>query len=333
MGHTMPHLKPYPLLAILFTWLLAGCRVSQNTPNVVPSSPSLISTPNSTHTPSDSNLAATGAPTQPGARLTPEPTTALVPGGSEPLLPEPQHINFQAADGVVLSGTYYPASSNPAPLVLLAHWAGGDQEDWFYLGLTAWLQNRGQIPYEPARAYPFDTPYIFPELPHGLSLAVFTFDFRNFGQSQFVEASQADLYRMWLLDAQAALALARQLPGIDPTRVAAVGASIGADAMVDACRETCLGVISLSPGSYLGIQYELAVQHLDQVGVPVWCLAAEDDPLSAITCQNVSGKHFTTQIYPKGGHAMELFQERKNLQPSLGQVILNALLQIFGQAR
>ena len=74
----------------------------------------------------------TVAPTEPPATEEPGPVS---------LPPEPQNIHFQAADGQALEGIYYPALANPAPLVVLMHWAPGDQYDW--VEIAYWLQNRG----------------------------------------------------------------------------------------------------------------------------------------------------------------------------------------------
>jgi hypothetical protein len=65
---------------------------------------------------------------------TPEPMTTSAqseipaPGSTpiaEPLSPEPQTVEFQAADGQVLHGFYYPAAVRPASLVVLMHWMPG----------------------------------------------------------------------------------------------------------------------------------------------------------------------------------------------------------------
>ena len=45
------------------------------------------------------------------------------------------------ADGTQLDGIYYPAAFLDAPLVILMHWAPGDQYDM--AEIAYWLQNRG----------------------------------------------------------------------------------------------------------------------------------------------------------------------------------------------
>jgi len=44
-----------------------------------------------------------------------------------PLPPQPQEIIFQTPDGETLAGYYYPGLKNPSPLIVLMHWALGEQ--------------------------------------------------------------------------------------------------------------------------------------------------------------------------------------------------------------
>jgi hypothetical protein len=225
----------------------------------------------------------------------------------------------------MLVGMYYPAAVNPAPVVVLMHWAGGDKNDWVYVGMAAWLQNRGlEIPPAPG-SMPFDTPYPFTPLPADLSFSVFLFDFRGFGESAPSSLPFSESGPLWEADARAAYARAQTLPGIDPDQVVGIGASIGADAVVDACGEVCLGALSLGPGSYLNVPYPEAVSKVDEAGKPVWCVGAEDDAAAAQACRSASGEHYQTQIYAAGGHAMRLFRAENNLQPALDNVIVEFL--------
>jgi dienelactone hydrolase len=259
---------------------------------------------------------------------TPAPAPSLTP--EQPALPalppDPQRIEFQTEDGAQLVGYYYPAAVNPAPLVVLMHWAGGNQTDWQYVGMAAWLQNRGiDIPAAPGPMY-FDTPYPFQPLPEGATCGVFTFDFRGYGES----APSGDPQKQLVLDAQAAYTTAAALPGVDPGRVVGIGASIGADGVVDGCNEACMAALSLSPGSYLEVAYTDAVKTLDDLGKPIWCVAAQDDEPALQACQAAAGEHYLAQIYPSGGHAMRLFREENNLQPPIESVILDFLALTFG---
>lgn len=289
-------------LILCLALFLAGCGNTTATTTAPPSLPTDLPP-----------APATDAPPVP----TEIPPTAKAEPSLPPLPPEAQRIEFQTEDGVALVGYYYPAAVNPAPAVVLMHWGGGDQTDWLYVGMVSWLQNRGApIPTPPAKL-PFDTPYPFPTLPKNQSFAVFTFDFRGFGESSGKQFENFDL------DARAAYKTAAGLEGVDSARVVGIGGSIGANGVVEGC-ETCIGALSLSPASRAGI-YSQAVQAMDTASKPVWCVAAEDDESAVEACNAAGGEHYQKQIYPAGGHAMMLFRVENNLQPLIETVILDFL--------
>jgi dienelactone hydrolase len=320
---------------------LAGCTSAKPTATVeavLPASaasatPPPAPLPTQTSVPASPTAAAappTATAVPPSATPEPPTATAVPPSatpepGLPPLPAEPQRIEFESEDGALLVGMYYPAAVNPAPVVVLMHWAGGNKNDWIYVGMAAWLQNRGlEIPAAPG-VMPFDTPFPFTPLPANQSYGVFLFDFRSFGESAPSNLSFSQLALLWEADARAAYAKARTLPGVDPDQVAGIGASIGADAVVDACGEGCLGALSLGPGSYLNVPYQEAVTRVDEAGKPVWCVGAKDDAAAVQTCRSASGEHYQYQIYAAGGHAMTLFRAKNNLQPALDGVIVDFL--------
>lgn len=269
----------------------------------------------------------------PTATLRPSPTpTALPTAQPTPsvLPPDPQRIEFQAADGTRLVGYYYPAAVKPAPVIVLMHQLGTTQQDWVTRGLVHWLQNRGRD----GGALTAPAKGIYPPLPAGTSFAVFTFDFRGMGESlpAMPERMTGDEFNQWvagwLSDAQAAVAQARALPDVDPDRLALIGASIGADAAVDVCDVGCLGALSLSPGSYLNISYPEAVQKVDGAGKPTRCLASEGDTDSAEACRAAQGAHYQAFVYPGKDHGMWLL--KAGLDPDVGQVLLEFLKTAFG---
>ena len=259
------------------------------------------------------------------------PAPELKPASTlAPLPPEPQRVEFEASDGAKLVGMYYPAAVNPALVVVLMHWAGGDKNDWIFLGMAAWLQNRGlEVPATTQRMA-FDTSYPFPPLSEELSFGVFIFDFRGFGESEQVSGGMSALASLWLLDAQAAYSVARTLEGADPERVVGMGASIGADAVVDACGEGCLGALSYGPGNYLTMAYSEAVAALELQGKTAWCVGANDDPPAVMACNSAEGEHYLMQIYAKGGHALELFRSDLDLDPPIEKITLDFLKTVFG---
>jgi len=255
---------------------------------------------------------------------TPEPTE---PPALEPLPPEPQDVEFQAEDGQVLQGRYYPAAVNPAPLIVLMHWAPGDKEEWNEIAF--WLQNRGLAGTSPnVGTATWLDPTWFPAMPENRSFAVFTFTFRSCegGCSAFEREK-------WLLDAQAALETASLLEGVDAARIAALGASIGADGAPDGGEwyndryPGFLGPLSISPGSYLTVPYQVAVNSLEEDEKPVWCFYSVGDGTAADTCQSAEGNFY--RMFEWGGdeHGMMLIDP--GIEPCAMDLILDWLEVVF----
>jgi len=256
-----------------------------------------------------------------------------VPGPEvPPLAAPPMRIQFTAEDGQELVGHYLAAASNPAPTVILMHWAGGDQRDW--LAIAAWLQNRQEELAEaagwemavgigcPAQlSGPWLDPTWFPPMPDDVSFNVFFFDFRGYCESQPMSGSRDDR----VLDAKAAFEEVSLMETTDPNRIVVIGASIGADGAPDGClvhnrdSNTCIGAFSLSPGSYLGMLYADVVRDLDGSDipppVPVWCLTAEGDPESFGTCESASGDLYQKFIFPGSDHGMMLITPDRDPNP------------------
>lgn len=250
-----------------------------------------------------------------------------------------QRIEFETEDGAVLVGYYFPAIIPNAPVLVLMHWAGGDQQDWLDVGMVQWLQNR--LDENPI---PENQESVYPEMPPGVSYAVFTFDFRDYGESQpFPGASFAELAAGWVTDAKAAYQTASEMAGVDPTRLAGLGSSIGADAVVDACIESaCRGTFSISPGGFLQIPFQQAVTKLaeqewitapepGETPGPIFCVASEQDIPSSDTCKSVVGEPYRYLIYPGELHGTLLLQAPNN-PPEIGQIIQDWLFFTFGTA-
>ena len=267
----------------------------------------------------------------PPATKAPVAAEALTELPQEPQLPKPsgmsaeaQRVEFQAEDGHNLVGYYYPSSYANAPIIVLMHMAGSDQNSWTRVGLQQWLQNR--LSENPI---PANQAHIYPKLPNELSFAVFAFDFRNFGESDPMPGLAFNSGEL-VLDAKAAYATASLLPGVDAQSMAGIGSSIGSDGVVNGCASGCLGALSLSPGSYLGVPYPEAVTALDQENKPAWCIAAEGDNASASTCQSASGNNYKMLIYPGNNHGTRFLKE-PDIPEDIGQVILDWLLLVFNK--
>lgn len=182
----------------------------------------------------------------------------------------------------------------------------------------------------PDLATPWWDPTWFPPMNANASIAVFAFDFRDFGESEAGRGGPD-----WAKDAKAAFVTAAGLEGVDKTRMASLGASLGADGAPDGCLlynqemgSGCVGAFSLSPGSYLDMNYAQVVT--DLAPVPVWCLAAEGDGQSAPTCNSASGDHYRSQIYPGNVHGMMLITPELDPQPMM--LIQDFLELVFGEA-
>ena len=236
---------------------------------------------------------------------------------------DPQKIKFSTSDGVELNGLYYPAGSASAPLVILMHWAPGDQDDW--VEIAYWLQNRGMGGNSTgAESAPWLDSSWFPVIEPEKSYNVFTFTFRSCenGCKSFAREK-------WYVDVEAAVEHAYELDGIDKDTIIMIGASIGSDGVADGCAylnqnhpDACKGALSFSPGNYLAINYEEMVKELGEASdpKPVWCLYAESDPESAAVCGNITEDNYTPYPYPadavfSNGHGMNLITPNQDPDP------------------
>ncbi len=302
--------KLIPLFLALVV-LLAACG-----PEVVEPSPTDAATP------------------PPGQDDSPPPTDEQ-PAGLPALPPEPQEIAFQASDGQALTGYYYPAAVNPAPLVVFMHWINGNVSDWYEIAV--WLQNRGQAnPFPNPADMPWWDPSWFPQAPADRSYGVFLFSFRDC--QPFDIGCAAWTPDVWLLDAQAAMQTALTLEGVDPTKIVAIGSSIGADGAPDACAwlneqqpGSCQGALSLSPGGYMDIPYPDVVQQMGQSQPPVaaWCFADETEIGICNAASEAGNPAFRAIEIPGGGHGNFLL--RPDLDPLPMQLILDFLGETVGE--
>jgi dienelactone hydrolase len=242
-----------------------------------------------------------------------------------PLSSDPVSHTLQTSDGVELQGTFYPAEVVDAPLIVLMHWAVGDQGDW--MAIAPWLQNRRVQP-EVTDGVSWLNPEWFPVMPEGVSFNVFTFTFRG------CEGGCQNFDREgWVLDIQAVMSAIRGLENVDLSRVATIGASIGADGAAVGCdtfnaeSAGCLGALSLSPGGYLQYSYpdEVAKLEAGSPPVPAWCLYATGDTPSAEACQTAAGDLYQATSYDGNAHGMEL------LSPDFEPNPLMRILEFFNE--
>lgn len=239
----------------------------------------------------------------------------------QPLPATPRVVSIALEDGQQLAGVYYPAKVNPAPVVVLMHWAGGTMRDW--AAIAPWLQNRaGDSPVlaslsdpGPAGSDPWRNPAWFPAMQPETSFAVLVFDYECFGLSDCAVRDH-----VWLEDSLSAVKFASRLEGVDPNAIMTVGASIGADGALDSCylfneavaageaQGNCAGAFSISPGNHLtsGFTYMEGVKALTDMQSTVFCLAAQEEGSTRRLCAKPSATTFHPFIYPGRVHGMEL---------------------------
>ena len=304
------------LVAILATGAcLGGFGITgQTLPTVAP-------TVNPIYTPTTVSASETSPPTFTALPASETPTPTFIPN------PSPIRQTFTAEDGRQLVGYFYPSWKPNAPVVVLMHQYGADQTTWQQSPIIKWLQN-WPVPLGIASSTP-SANGLLPIMPADLSFAVFTFDFRGHGESlpdDIIQDGFREHAKGLLMDAKAAYQTARQMPGVDPTKIIGLGASIGADAVVDTCGEGCVGAFSISPGSWLNVEYSQAVQTLIAEGKPVRCMYATNDPPSPATCLSITpGAHYKIFAYPGKKHGMTFVILPRKMETDFGANLLEFL--------
>ncbi len=294
---------------IIFALLLTACTSATSTPSPTPEPVE-----------SEETVEATAYPVETAEDVIVEteayPVETVVEAENlNPLAADPIPHTFRTEDGIELQGTFYPAEFLDAPLIVLMHWAGGDQFDWAVI--APWLQNRGIQPDAANGASWLNLDW-FPPMPEGVSFNVFTFTFRD------CEGGCKSFNREgWLLDVQTVMSYIRGLENVDLSRVATMGASIGADGAAAGCAaynaqsSGCMGALSLSPGGYLKDTYPDEVVALEAGSPPVhaWCLYAAGDTESAGACQSAEGDLYQTTEYEGSAHGMVLLSPDSEPNP------------------
>ncbi len=270
---------------------------------------------------------APAGPTQtPTMTSTPAPTFTPTNTPVVILDPGPIQIDFLTDDGIWLSGNYYPAEINPAPLIVLFHWARGDQAEWEEIAV--WLQDRGQLDSKPDYNRSWKSSVWFPEQTLENSIGILTVNFR-----ECAGGCKAYLPTEWLLDVEAVMFASSSLQGVDPNAILTAGASIGADGAIYGCswlnkqdQGTCRGSFLLSPGSTLTIPFDLLAAELSlDRSLPIYCLIGLRDDASVETCFDIPGLTLVDYGYIEN-HGFEL------VQPEIGRNPLLLLQEFIGSA-
>jgi len=281
------------VVSILLSALIAACSGGQSQPGTPP--------PISTTVGNTAAQVGKGYPA-PSAAQSVAPTGAYpapaATSQTQPLVQRGQNaVTFTTADGVTLAGTYYPAGKQGVPGVVLVHMVGGQQSDWVVLADL--LQRSG--------------------------LAVLTFDLRGHGKS----GGSREWGKM-TDDVAAAYRFLTSRPEVDGTRVALVGASIGANLALNfAAGEPAIkSLVLISPGlDYRGVKTEAAMKAYSSR--PLLLVASKADTYAAQTVDTLhnlaTGKN-KMQLYDNAGHGTQMLGKAAGLD----DLILNWLQETLG---
>jgi pimeloyl-ACP methyl ester carboxylesterase len=213
-------------------------------------------------------------------------SVALVPAAPATEVPA-REVRFQAHDGHMLSADYYaPREPNaPAPLVILLHMYGRDRTTFAPL-------------IGPLRAAGF---------------AVLALDLRGHGKSatpetkRRMEQRDPKLFEDMYEDVRGAYDWLAQQPGVDRSRFALVGASVGCSVALRYARQdrSVDAIVCLSPGlKYLGVDSEADAPMIG--GRHVLLIAAEKEREACEKLKPlIAGSE--VRIYPGEAHATNLF--------------------------
>lgn len=312
-------------LAVFILFIaLTACRSG---PESVPPSATLPVEPSTATRAPRATVTPIPPPTQ-RATLTPEPSSTPIEITVTPYWnPAGERVIIQTEDGLELVGYYYIAPQPNSPVVVLLHQFGSNQaEAWPQSDLIPWLQNypvKGENPPEPTRSAQAKLPL----MPFGVHFNVLTFDFRGHGESpgRVISSITEEAQRGYLLDAQAAYQRAASLPYADPNRIIGIGTSIGADAAVDVCEQSCVGVFAISPVSSLGLSWRDHAYRVTNAGKPVRCMYSVNSS-SANECLSLAENAFYKVLAAEGKKHGQDFLVPRKMEDSFGPTLLEFLL-------
>ncbi|HXF42889.1 MAG TPA: alpha/beta fold hydrolase [Pyrinomonadaceae bacterium] len=211
-----------------------------------------------------------------------------------------EKVFIRSADGTIIVGSFIKAKKEgSAPAVLLLH---------------QWQANR----------HTFDD---LAERLANLGLSSLSIDGRGFGESTKQENGKSvtaertsQAVEQMLEDVKASVNFLRTKQGVDPKRVAIIGASYGSSlALLYAANfdQEVKGLILLSPGlNYFGNMDTTAAikKYGDR---PILMFAAEDDPESANAVRRLkelSGGKADSEIFSSGGHGTYLLSNQESVK-------------------
>lgn len=200
-------------------------------------------------------------------------------------------VKFNAEDGTSLSATFFEGQKD-MPGIVLIHMLSGNRVDWRSYALA--LQEAGyHVLAVDLRG-------------HGTS-AGGPFGFKQMNEVEFRKTDQ---------DVAASVSDLRQRPGVDGSRIALVGASIGANAAVIRCTQdpNIKAVVALSPGrTYRGINAEAA---LPGCKAPMFFVVSENDTYAANSARvmaKAAGDLVELKVLKGQEHGTNMLKSSKDL--------------------
>jgi pimeloyl-ACP methyl ester carboxylesterase len=207
---------------------------------------------------------------------------------------------FVTEDGVEIVGNLWIPEQDQSPCVILLHMLEKTRADWDDIRQS--LFNKGY--------------------------AVVSIDLRGHGESTkqgdaVIDVSQftEDDFQNMVLDVQAVLKELRENVRIDNSKIAIMGASIGANVGLQAAASDPLipVVVLLSPGkSYRGIRTDTAL--LDYGKRPILIAASEEDGYAANSSQylkELAQGYSKLLMYNNIGHGTEMFKAPTDLEEEI----------------
>jgi pimeloyl-ACP methyl ester carboxylesterase len=257
-----------------------------------------------------------------------------------------------------MAGTIYWSPQPTNWFIVLDTWIRGPQQEWVDAGVTNWLM------HQPG---PLDG--VTDPLASDVNFNVLTYDPTGHGADQAnSQLPFSKLGPMWEQDAASTGGLNYLGASIDPaanyammnnlkflTRTPCsiyVGASTGADRALQSCAANpagCAGVVSMSPGGYLGTSYKNELKKyftawdtykqagdfsrlcpaLDPAGTgaSIHCLASKSDSEAANTCAPFSKDTVKVHLLDQSGHGLSYFFDKNGTVIDLvKQIIVNEVM-------
>lgn len=207
---------------------------------------------------------------------------------------------FVTEDGVEIVGSMWIPEQEQSPAVILLHMLAKTRADWDDMALS--FVNKGY--------------------------AVVSIDLRGHGESTMQDGSVIDVHQFteddfqnMVLDVKAVLKGLRNNVRIDSTRIAIIGASIGANVALQAAAADpqIPVVVLLSPGkSYRGIRTDTAL--LDYGKRPILIAASDEDEYAANSSRylrELAQGYSKLLMYNMIGHGTEMFKARTDLETEI----------------